>query len=218
IEWLAPLMAFLMPLIGWVAVEALTEKTVALPAIYAPFARRGFLARGLGRILYPGWATAILFLMLVLGLITLAFEFVPYRTIPQPPDQLDPRMLWPIYFFALISPLPLMIFFPRVKQRFWLYVLIQLVFGLLYAAANIASDSPLGRNPGALLWLAPIPSASLMALVSHQDDPSVFMFLTKVTTGCGLVVLTFMAFYILREFRVISRLERVALEEKPNVE
>ncbi len=217
INWLAPLMGFFTPLIGWVVVGALSERTVALPAIYAPFARRGFLARCVGRILYPGWATAIPFLALVLGLITLAFEFVPYRPIPQPQDNLDPRMLWPIYFFALISPLPLMLIFPRVKQRFWLYVLIQLVFGLLLAAASIAADSPLGKNPGALYWLAPFPSASLMAIVSHGNDPLVYEFLIKVTTGCGLAMLAFMAIYIFREFRVISRLERVALEDTPNV-
>ncbi len=218
LEWLAPLMAFFAPLVGWVAVEALTERTVSLPAIYAPFARRGFLARGLGRILYPGWATAVPFLILVLGIITLAFEIVPYRTIPQLQDELDPRMLWPIIFFALISPLPLMVFFPRVNRRFWLYVLIQLIFGLLFVAANIAADSPLGKNPGAFHWLAPFPSASLLAIASDPNDASVIVFLSKVTTGCGLVMLAFMAFYILREFRVISQLERVAMDEKPDVE
>ena len=118
-------------------------------------------------------------------------------------------------FFALISPLPVMNFFPRVRQRFWLYVLVQLVFGLLFAAANIAADSPLGHNPAVFRWLAPFPTASLMAMFSQPDDSKLVLFLFRVTTGCGLAMLACTTFYIWREFRLISQLERLALGGTP---
>lgn len=214
-EWFEPLMVFFAPLVGWVVVEALTERTIALPAIYAPFARRGFLARRLGRFLYPGWATAVPFLALVLGIAALSFELLPRPAVTLSRGQPDLRLLWPMIFFALISPLPVMNFFPRVRQRFWLYVLVQLVFGLLFAAANIAADSPLGHNPAVFRWLAPFPTASLMAMFSQPDDSKLVLFLFRVTTGCGLAMLACTTFYIWREFRLISQLERLALGGTP---
>ena len=215
LAWFEPLMAFFAPLIGWVVVEALTERTVALPAIYAPFARRGFVARRLGRFLYPGWATAVLFLALVLGIVAVSFELLPHPAVRPSQGRPDPRLLWPMIFFALISPLPVMNFFPRVRHRFWLYVLVQMIFGLLFAAAGIAADSPAGDNPAAYRWLAPFPTASLMAILSESGDSGAALFLFRVSTGCGLALLAWTMFCMWREFRLISQLERVALGGTP---
>lgn len=215
--WLASFLAFFVPLISWVAVGALTESTIALPTIYAPFVRRGFLARCLGRIFYPGWATAVPFLALVLGIIALSFELLALRGRPLPLDFQELRLLWPIIFFALISPLPLMAFFPRVKQRFWLYMLMQLLFTLLFTAASIAVESPQVKNLSALNWLAPFPTASLIAMATYEHEASVYFILSKITTCFGLVMLAIMSFYILREFRMISQLERAATDDRPNV-
>ncbi len=215
LAWFESLSGFFAPLIGLVLLDALTERTVALPTIYAPFARRGFLARMMGRLLYPGWATAIPFLALVLGMTALAAEALFHPGSSPELEPLDHRLLlWPMIFFALISPLPVMLFFPRVRQRFWLYVLIQSLFALLFAAASIAADSPLG-NPGTFRWLAPFPTASLMAMLNHPNDVDVVVLLANVSIGCGLVMLTFMAFFMAREFRLISQLERASLGNKP---
>jgi len=215
LEWFEPLVVSFAPLIGWVVVEALTESTITLPAIYAPFARRGFVARLLGRFLHPGWATGVLFLALVLGIVALSCELLPHPAVRPSKGQPDPRMLWSMIFFALISPLPVMKLFPRVRQRFWLYVLVQMVFGLLFAAAGIAADSPAGRNPAAYRWLAPFPTASLMAILSELGDSDAVLFLFRISTGCGLALLAWTTFHIWREFRLISQLERVALGGTP---
>ncbi len=219
LAWFGPLLGCFVPLIGWVVVEALTERTVALPAIYAPFARRGIIGRFAGRLLHPGWATAVLYTALVIGLVAAGFHALPNAVVASVPGGLGPPKLWPMIFLALISPLPVMILFPRVRQRFWLYVLVQLVFGLFFAAASIVADSPMGQNPWALRWLAPFPTASLLAMLSvDSSDAGVVDFLSMVTLGCGMVMGVFMACYIVREFRLISRLERVALDRKPAVD
>jgi hypothetical protein len=210
--WLEPLLVFFVPLIGWVLVEALTETTVLLPTIYAPFARRGFFARSVGRLLYPGWATAVPFTALVLGLTALAVEtFFAPGAAPEP-EPLDHRMVWPMMFFALVSPLPVMMIFPRVRQRFWLYVLIQLVFTLFFAAASIAADSPMGHDPGTFRWLAPFPTAVFLAVLNLPPDAaSTAAFLARAGIGCGLALLAFLGFFIAREFRLIAQLERASL-------
>ena len=119
-------------------------------------------------------------------------------------------------FFALISPLPVMIFFPRVRQRFWLYVFVQLVFGLLFAAANIAADSPSGQNPAAFRWLAPFPTASLMAMLSQPEDSSLVPVPVQGHhSAAAWSCCAFTACYIWREFRLISQLEQVALGGTP---
>lgn len=209
-EWFEPLAAFFAPLVAWVAVEALTEGTAALPAIYAPFARRGVPARTLGRLFYPGWATAVPFLALVLGIIAFSFELLPRPAVVPSPGDPDRRLIWPMVFFALISPLPVMNLFPRVRQRFWLYVLVQMIFGLLFAAAAIVADSPPGRHLDSFRWLAPFPTASLMAILQERRGSATALFLSKATMISGAVLLVWTTWRGWREFRLISQLERVA--------
>lgn len=214
-EWFLALFAAFLPLLIWVTVDALSEATVALPAVYAPWARRGVMARALGRLLYPGWATAVLFTALTVTIGTFAVQMLPRP--PTPPGASDPP-IWIIgllVLFALLSPLPIMLFFPRVKQRFWLYLLIQLGFLLLFAATSLVEDTPLGRGVNAYHWLVPLPPSALLAVVAEPRDTALLSRVATVTLGCGILLLLFLAFHMRREFRLIARLERASLGGTP---
>ena len=213
---LLPAMTNLMPLIAWVSIDALTQSSHPLPSIYAPFARRGLLARCIGRVLYPGWATAVPFLALVLGLTALAFALLPHTATSAGTRPLEPAKLWCAIFFALISPLPLMMFFPRFKQRFWLYLLLQLFFGLVFAATNIVATSGPDWNPIPFRWLAPFPTAALMAMTVLSGREDVMNPLVESTAICGVAILAILAPVMWREFRMITQRERVVLDPEPN--
>lgn len=48
-----------------VVLGALLEESVSIPSLYRPFTRRKLLGRLAGKFLYPGWATGLLFLILI---------------------------------------------------------------------------------------------------------------------------------------------------------
>src|SRR4029078_11932913 len=109
---------------------------------------------------------AVPLVRLVSGVTALAVVSRPHSPASPASEQtkpLEPVTLCGAIFFALISPLPLMMFFPRFKQRFWLYLFLQLFFGLVFAATNIVATSGPDWNPIPFRWLGPLLTAALMA-------------------------------------------------------
>ncbi len=205
--WYFSIALWMAPIINWVIVEALTEKPVLLPSLFMPFARRGIIGRLAGRFLYPGWATAIMFTALVEGLLFLGVCGVAkFDPIPES-SKLAFYAVWVLVFLALVAPLPIMFLFKRVEKRFWLYLLIQLVFVLLFAAASTVADRD---SPSAFYWLAPFPASALLAMLSHADHAELAAFYLTTTSVVGGVLLLFLAFIMRREFHAYSMLEKSA--------
>ncbi len=206
-SWFFSIAIWMAPIIAWVIIEALTEKSMLLPSLYAPFARRGILGRLAGRFLYPGWATGVMFTALVEGLLFLGIYGVSkYDPIPES-GKLAFYAVWVLVFLALIAPLPIMFMFKRVEKRFWLYLLIQLVFVLLFAAAATVADRD---SPSAFYWLAPFPTSALLAMLSHNEHAELAAFFLITTSVVGGVLLFFLAFIMRREFSAFSSLEKTA--------
>ncbi|MGB1261126.1 MAG: hypothetical protein ACPG6P_13860 [Akkermansiaceae bacterium] len=53
-----------------VSIISVTESHQLVPPVTAPFVRKGVFGRLAGRILYPGWATGLLFVLMLYGLLT----------------------------------------------------------------------------------------------------------------------------------------------------
>ena len=208
-SWLILILIPLVPIIVWVIVEALTEKSVLLPSLFKPFARRGSLGRMAGRFLYPGWATGVMFTALVVGLIFLAFSGATKIDPILETDRLQFYAVWMLVLLSLLVPLPIIFLFKRVERRFWLYLLIQLVFVLLFAAASTVSDRD---SPSSFYWLAPFPTSALIAMLSHSEHAELAVFFLKTTSVMGGGLLLFLAFVMRREFRVFSSLENAAVD------
>ncbi|WP_038171542.1 hypothetical protein [Verrucomicrobium sp. BvORR106] len=197
------------PIWGWIILEALCEHTVRLPSLYASWTRRGFLGRMAGRVLYPGWATALLFT----GILYLAqFNAVYQISVTAGSGLTDLKQMELIVTFVLvyasaICPLPVLLLFPRVRQPIWLYVLIQALFGLLFAIASIVAGTPGVTKEVAYRWLAPFPSSALFAYMEGGTDGTPLDFYFKVTFAVVVILVAYLGFRMFKEFRAISRLE-----------
>lgn len=197
------------PVWAWIVLEALCEHTVRLPSLYSAWARRGFLGRLAGRVLYPGWATALLFT----GILYVAQFNAVYQISAQAGSGLtDLKQMELIVTFVLIyasavSPLPVLLLFPRVRQPIWLYVLIQALFGLLFAIASIVAGTPGVTKEAAYRWLAPFPSSALFAFMEGGPEGTPLDFYFKVTLAVVVVLVGYLGFRMIKEFRAISRLE-----------
>jgi hypothetical protein len=198
---------------GWVMLEALSERTVLVPSLYAPFARRGFLGRLAGRALYPGWATAMVFCLLFLGLAVTVFWVLgtAHHAATWDEDRRMMALVFPVLFTAIVTPLVFLLMFPRVKQPIWLYVLAQALFGLFFVVASIAAETPKLTEMDTYRWLAPFPTSALFAIMNEGQNEELKPFFTMVTLPvCGLI-LVYLAVRVMMEFRVISRLERESI-------
>jgi hypothetical protein len=87
-----------------------------------------------------------------------------------------------------------------------LYLLIQLVFVLLFAAASTVADRD---SPSAFYWLAPFPYSALLAMLAHNDHSELAAFYLTTTTVVGGALLLFLAFIMRREYRSYSALEKM---------
>lgn len=194
------------PFLGWVCVTSLCENTADVPALYRPWARRGFLGRLAGRILYPGCATAVLFSMIVAFLWTLINSVAtPVGSSSNPVD--DGELL-------LMVGVPLAVVFPalvfawfEVKEgaRVWIYALIQVLCGFIASTAS-------GFSPDKLPLATISAFVPTCGLILGMDDPSSSeTYLAPLAAG-GIVLALLFAVRISKSFRWIRQLERQSLD------
>jgi hypothetical protein len=193
----------------WIVLEALCEQTVKVPSLYSSFAKRGIMARLAGRFLYPGWASGIVFTTLLAGMIAVsAASMMGWDSGSDLEEALTTIVL---LFAAILTPLPVLLLFPQIKQPIWLYVLVQALCGLLFAIASIVGSTPGITQEAAYAWLSPIPtSAFMVAMAEGPGDISMQTFwLVSVPVCCLLGI--YLLFRVAREFRLISKLEKESL-------
>ncbi len=140
-EW--PYLAWVgLPLLAILAVQALTEPAVVLPAHVRPFRRWGAAGRLVGRLLfYPGWASGWVYVT-VLGLGSM-WAFLPgLVTMGADPD--DVQNFWVLAVSALIFPVAVTrLFVPRSEHSVVVYGVVQavqlLLGSLLLAVINLGT-------------------------------------------------------------------------------
>lgn len=204
-----------LPLLGLVVMEALCERTVELPSLYGTYARRGKLWCLAGRVLYPGWATGMIFITLLTALMLFILLIVLPGVSPgaglSTSDREKATVMIPLLYTSILAPLVMLLWFPRVKQPLWIYLLTQLLFILIYMVAAIVAESPGISKVDVYPWLALFPACALMALMDHDNKELVSIF-SMITGPVCLVILGYLGFRMLREFRVITRLEKASVE------
>lgn len=201
--------AFCLVAACWVTLEALSERTQVIPSLYGPFARRGFLGRVAGRVFYPGWASAVLYTAMLMGLVFAILHGLLLRHNPLEADDflLTSRLMFPLIFTSLVTPVLVILLFPRARQPVWLYILTQAMFGLLYVIASVAGNAPELSPETAQRWLGPFPASVLFVLMDDgMQSPLVTFFTTVTLPVCGLIILYLFCRAVV-EFRLISKLE-----------
>ncbi len=114
-----------------VAVISLTEGTQLVPPVVTPFTRKGLLGKAAGRLLYPGWATGLLYTLALYTLMQLAFH-----TLQDTPPEPDQTIALNSVFAMLLFPLALTRLFARNRpNRFGFYITFTLTqYLVLYVA------------------------------------------------------------------------------------
>jgi hypothetical protein len=201
-----------VPIMGFVVLESLCEIPVLMPGIYHPFTKHGMGGRLLGRLLYPGWASGVIFAAVVHALLWAGLAGAYRHTTGA--SELDHaifRSIGPMMFAALVSPLPILALFPRLTKRFWPYLLVQVLCVLLFTVATIISQAAHGDRSGPFMLLAPCPTAALFALLSHSDQKDVAQWLLNVAPIADAVLFIWLAVLMVRQFRIIRKMEDLSL-------
>ena len=194
---------------AWVLLESLSERTQHVPSLYSGFARHGFFGKLAGRVLYPGWASGLVFALILTGMVFGIGLGALQRFQPGEVGSylVTSRLMGPLIFSSVISPVVVMLLFPRARQPIWLYVLTQALFGLCYVVAQVAGNAPNLNEETAFRWLAPFPTSAWFVLMEEGVDSPLGHFYTKFTLPVCAVLFVYLGFRAMKEFSFISRLE-----------
>jgi hypothetical protein len=176
--------SFLLPaaLLGlpvlFLVVGALCERPVRFRRLHAAFARGGVAGRLAAAVLTPGWATGLVFAGLAGGLTAIGFLAQaapggsPTRMFVSPPSQSFVAACVSLVAAAVVFPLPLLLFVPRLKERTTLYVAVQAVCLTIFGVDAFLRGMPGStRNTPALV--APFPLAGLLRLFADGTPATV---------------------------------------------
>ncbi|MEO1991038.1 MAG: hypothetical protein ABGW78_03835, partial [Pirellulales bacterium] len=182
-----PIISLTFPILVIYAVEAMLEHPVHILAQARSFARYGVLGRLAGRVFIPGWATGLTFVLLLTALLIPAWSL----TVLSFGSNSDPAVLalGPLFAAWLLFPLPILGFFPRIKQKVAMYSLTHILCLLLFILAF--ATKPYGQRweEWSTGWvpLLPFPMASLASMVAGNGN-DVFM-LPVILSSSGILVL-----------------------------
>lgn len=156
-----------------------TESSDLLPSIVAPFARRGVAGRLLGRIAYPGWASALLFALLLHSSMLVA-----YYLMPAPHHALDDHLLPFINssFAMLFMALTLTRLTTRQhnKTAGWLLLFIVSQFLVLSLLVAIEEWYP---EASVMPWFCWVPTTIVALNPEHGFPTSSLTPLSAITAG-----------------------------------
>lgn len=196
----------LLPMLFIAVLQALVERTSEVPSVYAALAKRGGLSNLAGRVLYPGWATGILFTALLVGLLAVAMQFM--EGIQSTLDWKENASLAGLLFVALVSPVVLLRNLP--KMRGWTYVFLQVAALLLLAMGEMLDGISSISDETIAAVMGVLPTSAYLWCLGNQGESGDFWSAMIVGGGIGAVILAIILLGALREFRLIRTMEAQA--------
>lgn len=186
------------------AVGALCERTVRFRRMHAAFARYGVAGRAAAAVLTPGWATGLVFVALAGGLVAAGLLAAAWL------NNSWVAACFSLTVAAIVFPLPLLLFLPRLKERVTAYVAVQAICLVVFGIDAALITTPYGRGSWSAL-LAPFPLAGLLRLFSDADSATVSML-----GAAGLVVLAVILALVARPWlREMRHTQRLVTDRRP---
>ena len=183
-------LVFLIP----VCIDALMGQPRAYPAIYTPFVKRGRVARLVGRYLYPGWPSGLLYSLLVLTLLFLllaAEQGFTART----------TNMFGTLIGAICLPLAAVVIFkPSSTRLMAFYFALQIVLVVLTVVFS-AMDSIFPHK--GFSAISAVPTAAFFRIIVGESIPE-WMPVALLISGASVALL---ALLMIRPWREIVRLE-----------
>ena len=188
-------------LIAPVVFLSLTERFDLLPPHCAPFVRRGRAGKVMGRLLYPGWPTAVLFSFVVFGLGLAIYALAPNRNLDLGARSVVLSLLSSIIFpAALLSLLG-----RRIEQRFIQSILILIANAVVVCVlAMIAGALSTGQR--GFLWVFSwLPGVGLIQNGFPKDFSPTSVYVTNIGVFLGYSLILLIT--ALLKFREIRKVE-----------
>ena len=169
-------------------VIALTESAPLVATVCKPFVRRGILGKAIGYLLYPTWASGILFAILI-GLIGLALFFGQMMLHGSVNSwNREASIVTLALFGGLFFPAAWQAFLFRGEgQRIGHYLLLLVGSGVMLGILTALSES---MDNGLFLWFfAWNPLAFLAMLTDHKTDKDVLLVSVAIVDALLLILL-----------------------------
>ncbi len=198
-----------LPLVIAFPIGAILEQPVHLRSQAAAFARFGLPGRIAARVLTPGWATGLVFAVMMMALCLSAWWWVADVRYGVPRGE----TVWVMAVGGLLGatvvfPLPAVVWLPRVQNRLLPYVLVQLVCLLAFAYASVMK--PYGTAWESWwegwMWLLPLPLASLSCLLTSGRSGAMALACLMASSAVTVVVFLAVRRPWLREMRTTGQL------------
>lgn len=170
----------IMALVSPICFLSLTENPhLALP-VTTPFINKGFLGKILGRLLYPGWATGLLYVGIVYILTLITLELQP-NTYVRYFNKIDTQMiiLTNAVFASLLMALVMMqIFARKTTNRMGVFILFLLIQVITFSALAICEV--ITRDLQVLELFFWLPATALALLDdSHRMEMGTLLFVSS---------------------------------------
>jgi len=179
-------------MIGLILIPSLiiemTEPQVLLPPICRPFAEKGSLGRLLGRFLYPGWPSGVLFSLLMISLACLSCFLAGATKMPWAPQIIAVSMVG-----SLLMPAAAISFFEkRIKHRLSLYLLLLVANAVVTIVLALLVDVLPPDSRGFVAWLSFLPQSGFILFNYPSEFPpkSVMMWISIASSAYALVLLS----------------------------
>ena len=164
-----------------VCLVGLCDEPRWVPRLFRPFATRRWPGCLAGRLLYPGWYTAVPFTVLMFA----AFGWLLAR------EKILDSQAHSVWFVALLGSLLLPValirlFLPRTRRAALFFGAVQLL-SLLAAVLALVCDSSLGTSLKTPVSFVPL--AALIVSMGHSDDAEARLYAVAITTAASLLLL-----------------------------
>ena len=214
-----------LPLVIFSAIEAVLEQPVHLRSQAAAFARFGTPGRLAAGLLTPGWATGLVYVLVMTAICLPAMYWLGLVQA----GTLDRDVVRALAYGILISaavlfPLPVIFRIRKARLRFGIYCLVQLICVLAYVFTYASRPSGTSWDTWYIgwMWLLPLPAASLGSLTASEGR-------LEISLACcfaGSIVIAVVCLAMLlpwwREMRELRELLHAAraepLQQRPVVD
>jgi hypothetical protein len=198
-----------LPLVISSAIEAILEQPVHLRSQAAAFARFGPPGRLAASLLTPGWATGLVYVLVMTAIcLPAVWWLIVVRTSAGGGDAVVAVAIGILLPAAVLFPLPVIFRIRPAQRRFTFFFLVQLACVLAYVFANALKPYGTSWQEWPISWmvLLPLPLASLGSLMGSNGSPEIG--LASCLAGVIVIVVVCLAMLLpwRKEMRELRRL------------
>ncbi|WOO39714.1 hypothetical protein [Rubellicoccus peritrichatus] len=195
---------FSLLIVTW---DGLCRPVLRYPSIYEPFVRFGLIGRIVGRFLYPGWWSGLIFSLIVFSGLWFGLFYLSGNII-----KTDDILLFILLIGAFTFPFAILLYTPLSHRRFGrVMMLVQICLVLFVQLLMLLDDTKDWNSVWLVSW---VPTCALFQFAFdgiESGDYPVYIVITGFATALSFVFILIKA---LREETVIREMERQAMKNR----